>query len=93
KLSLVEDSQIVNSKSSLEQSQFLLTRGTFYQNKHGKTESHHISIPPDSLNNTYTPIRDILLYLSKLHDLLFLQYLLFYKTFKSQKVASTKVIE
>jgi hypothetical protein len=40
--------------------------GAFYRNKHGKSDSRHIPIPPDSSGNQYTPIKDILLFLSKL---------------------------
>ena len=59
--------------------------GAFYRNKHGKTGSRHISIPLDSSNNRYTPVKDILLYLSKLSDLSLLQDPLFHEICRSQK--------
>src|SRR5947207_6477380 len=40
--------------------------GAFYRNKHGRSASRHIPIPPDSSDNQYTPVKDILLFLSKL---------------------------
>ncbi|CAG8745511.1 14482_t:CDS:2, partial [Acaulospora morrowiae] len=59
--------------------------GAFYRNKHGKTNSRRIPIPPDSPNNLYTPIKDILFFLSKLPDSSLLSDPLFHETYKSQK--------
>ena len=59
--------------------------GAFYRNKHGKSDSRHIPIPPDSSGNQYTPIKDILLFLSKLPHSTSSQDPLFHETCKSQK--------
>ncbi|RIB28523.1 hypothetical protein C2G38_2028489 [Gigaspora rosea] len=42
--------------------------GAFFRHKHEKTSSRRIPIPPDSSNNEYTPVNDILFYLSKVPD-------------------------
>ncbi|CAG8731003.1 6345_t:CDS:2, partial [Cetraspora pellucida] len=72
--------------------------GAFYRNIHGKTGSQHISIPPNSFNNQYTPVKDILLYLSKLSDSTSSQDPLFHETylkkdrwFKSNQMDYTKL--
>ncbi|CAG8457709.1 3631_t:CDS:2 [Funneliformis mosseae] len=57
----------------------------FYRNIHGKTGSWHIPIPPDQPNNQYTPVKDILLFLSKLPESTLVQDPLFYETSKSKK--------
>lgn len=59
--------------------------GAFYRNKHGKLGSRHISIPPDSPGNQYTPIKDILLFLSKLPHSTSSQDALFHETCRKKK--------
>ena len=59
--------------------------GAFYRNKHGRSASRHIPIPPDSSDNQYTPMKDILLFLSKLPPLTSPQDSLFHETCTSKK--------
>ncbi|CAB4387021.1 unnamed protein product [Rhizophagus irregularis] len=59
--------------------------GAFYKNKHGKSGSRHIPIPPDSPGNQYTPIKDILLFLSKLPHSTSSQDALFHETCRKKK--------
>lgn len=59
--------------------------GAFYRNKHGRTGSRRIPIPPDSPNNQYTPVKDIILFLSKLPDSTSPQDPLFHEACKSKK--------
>ena len=59
--------------------------GAFYRNKHGKSGSRHIPIPPDLPDNQYTPVKDILLFLSKLPPSTSSQDPLFHETCKSKK--------
>ena len=59
--------------------------GAFYRNKHGRSASRHIPIPPDSFDNQYTPVKDILLFLSKLPPSTSPQDSLFHETCTSKK--------
>ncbi|CAG8664336.1 16014_t:CDS:2 [Funneliformis mosseae] len=64
----------------------------FYRNIHRKTGFQHISISPYQPNNQYTPVKDILLFLSKLPESTLVQDPLFYETSKSKKNISTAML-